>query len=101
MNEKALQPGVPSSRELAALRAIVEGTAHGTGDEFFRALVRHLADALGVEHSLMAEFATPIRVRTLAYWQRDHLVPNFEYDLAGTPCEDVAHGNLCHHPIGV
>src|SRR5258708_5022498 len=101
MNETSLPPVTPSSGELSALRAIVEGTAHGIGDEFFRALVRHLADALGVEHSLIAEFATPIRVRTLAFWQRDQLVPNVEYDLAGTPCEDVARGNLCHHPIGV
>ena len=91
----------PSNDELAALRAIVEGTAHGTGEEFFHTLVEHLADALGVQHALLAEFASDTRVRTLAYWQIDKLVPNFEYDLAGTPCEDVARGNLCHYPVGV
>ena len=44
----------PSIDELAALRAIVEGTARSTGDEFFRTLVRHLASALGVGHSMGA-----------------------------------------------
>ena len=41
------------------------------------------------------------RVRTLAYWQVDRLGPNVEYDLQGTPCQDVVRGNLCHHPAGV
>src|SRR5216683_1568303 len=30
--------------DLRALRAVVEGTARGTGQEFFRSLVRHLAE---------------------------------------------------------
>src|SRR6516165_975745 len=87
--------------ELTALRAIVEGTAHDTGGEFFRTLVQHLARALQAEQALVAEFVTPNRVRTLAYWRKDHIEPNIEYDLPGTPCEDVAKGKLCHHPIGV
>jgi formate hydrogenlyase transcriptional activator len=91
----------PSLDELSALRAIVEGTARSTGDEFFKTLVRHLAGALGVQHSMVAEFVTEKRVRALAYWQIDKIVPDIEYDLAGTPCEDVARGRLCHYPIGV
>jgi formate hydrogenlyase transcriptional activator len=99
MKEVASTP-VPAD-ELTALRAIVEGTAHGTGDTFFQTLVRHLAVALNVDQALVAEFVTPSRVRTLAYWMKDHIEPNLEYDLPGTPCEDVAKGNLCHHPVGV
>ncbi|MCI0535168.1 MAG: sigma 54-interacting transcriptional regulator [Verrucomicrobiales bacterium] len=91
-----------SNTELAALRAIVEGTAQNTGEEFFRALVRHLAGALGVQNALVAEFAaSEMRVRTLAWWKVDQLAPSVEYDLAGTPCEDVVRGKLCHHPSGV
>ena len=41
------------------------------------------------------------RVRTLAYWANGRLVPNVEYDLAGTPCEEVVRGNLCHYPAEV
>jgi PAS domain S-box-containing protein len=92
----------PDSAELAALRAIVEGTARNTGAAFFQALVRHLAVAIGVQYAFVAEFArAPTRVRTLAYWGRGRLQEDIEFDLAGTPCEDVVRGGLCHHPQGV
>ena len=88
--------------EIAALRAIVEGTARSTGDGFFQSLVRHLASALGVSYAFVAEFAgDATRVRTLAYWGRGRIKDNVEFDLAGTPCEDVVRGGLCHHPQGV
>lgn len=90
-----------SQDELIALRAIVEGTAHSTGEEFFRNLVQHLADAMGRGYALIAEFAGPQRARTLAYWKKSAVVSNFEYDLAGTPCEEVVRGQLCHHPTSV
>lgn len=90
--------------ELAALRVIVEGTAHSTGAEFFQTLVCHLAQAVGVHYAFVAEFATPgtrTRARTVAFWSRDGIAENFEWTLAGTPCEEVVHGKLCHHPSGV
>src|SRR5271165_4261918 len=88
--------------EMAALRAIVEGTARGTGEVFFQSLVRHLATAIGVEYAFVAEFAGKrTRVRTLAYWGKGQIRQNVEFDLAGTPCEDVVGGGLCHHPSGV
>src|SRR5437763_31608 len=88
--------------DLDILRAIVEGTAGSTGEEFFQALVRHLASALGVSFAAISEFAgVNTRVRTLAFWARGQIQENFEYDLAGTPCEDVMRGGLCHFPSGV
>jgi PAS domain S-box-containing protein len=88
--------------EIAALRAIVEGTARSTGAAFFQTLVRHLACAVGVSYAFVAEFAgVATRVRTLAYWGKGELRENIEFDLDGTPCEDVVHGGLCHHPDGV
>ena len=56
---------------------------------------------MGVGNALIAEFSGPARVRSLAYWQNDKLIANVEYDLPGTPCEDVVRGNLCHYPVGV
>jgi PAS domain S-box-containing protein len=85
--------------EIEALRAIVEVTASATGEEFFRSLVKNLAKALGVENAFVAEFAgRPSRVRTLAYWLDGRHGENLEWDLSGTPCEDVVQGKLCHHP---
>ena len=110
MNEKPERPTASSiiasnsidAAELTALRAIVEGTAQSTGTDFFRLLVRNLSIATGVPNAFVAEFAeTNTRVRTLAFWMNGQFVENQEWDLAGTPCEEVVHGNLCHHPSGV
>jgi formate hydrogenlyase transcriptional activator len=67
------------------------GTALATGADFFPALVRHLAGALGVQHAFVAECTDlqKTRVRTLAFWSGQSLADNVEYDLAGTPCEAV------------
>lgn len=91
----------PPGKELDALLAVVEGTAKGTDDQFFRALVQHLATSLRVGNALLAEFSSPTRVKTLAYWRQGKLIPNVEYDLAGTPCQDVVRGNVCHYPRDV
>ena len=93
-----------ATEELTALRAIVEGTAHSTGEEFFQTLVRHLAQVVDANYAFVAEFLSPEgtpRARTIAFWDHDHIAENFEWTLAGTPCDDVVHGNLCHHPSGV
>src|SRR5262249_8443804 len=88
--------------EIAALRAIVEGTARNTGAAFFQSLVRHLAAAIGVGYAFVAEFArAPTRVRTLAYWGRSRLQEDIEFDLAGTRCADAGRGRLCPHHGGV
>jgi PAS domain S-box-containing protein len=88
--------------ELVVLRQLVEGTATATGEEFLQTLVQNLARTLRSAYAFVAEFADrPTRVRTLAYWGRGGLLDNVEFDLAGTPCEDVVRGKTCHHPHGV
>ncbi len=95
-------PGPTDALELAALRAIVEGTAHATGEAFFRALVRNLCLATGVTNAFVAEFAdSETRVRSLAFWKNGRWIETQEWELAGTPCEDVLRGGLCHYPAGV
>jgi PAS domain S-box-containing protein len=81
---------------------VVEGTACGTGQEFFGSLVRHLAEAIDVRYAVAAEFPTaPPHVRTLAFWDRDRLADNFEYDFTGAPCAELVRGGLVHYPTGV
>ena len=91
----------PPTDDLAALRAIAEGTAHATGEAFFQSLVRHLAAAVGTRYAFVAEFAGGTKVRTLAFWFRDRIADNLEWDVIDTPCEDVVRGNVCHYPSGV
>ncbi len=82
------------------LRHITEGTAGSTGDEFFRSLVKHLADALQVRYSFVAECTdeTKKRVRMLAFWQGEDFGNNIEFPLAGTPCQAVIQGKECFYP---
>ena len=77
---------------------------HGGGEEYFQAFVRNLARLVDAHYAFIAEFASPettSRARTIAFWARDHIAENFEWTLAGTPCQEVVQGSLCHHPSGV
>jgi PAS domain S-box-containing protein len=94
-------PGSPDRAGTdAVLRAIVEGTVAHTGEEFFLALVRHLCDALGTSGAWVTEYvAGSRRLRALAFWLDGQPVPDYEYPLAGTPCEPVIDGRrLVHIP---
>src|SRR5262245_64255078 len=71
VGETAAASVVPD--DLHALRAVVEGTASGTGQEFFRSLVRHLAEAIAVPYATVCEFQAPPHGRVLAIWERDHV----------------------------
>jgi len=99
---KEISPAALPDDEMAVLRAILAGTARSTGQEFFQNLVQQLASALRAEHAFVAEFVQrPVRVRTIAWWAKDHAAANIEFDLDGTPCEEVYSRGLCHHSCGV
>jgi PAS domain S-box-containing protein len=86
-----------------ALQALVAGTASVTGEEFFPAVVRHLAVALGVRYAIVVEkvgLFNP-RGRVLAFWAGEQLGENFEYDLANTPCEIAVNEGMAYYPSGV
>ncbi|HSD80701.1 MAG TPA: histidine kinase, partial [Solirubrobacteraceae bacterium] len=66
------------------------------GDAFFRALVRHLADVFGAEVGFVSELldAEGRRARVIASWRHGVELPeNYEYELAGTPCELLRDGD--------
>jgi PAS domain S-box-containing protein len=88
-------------QDLESLRTIIEGTAHSTGDGFFRTLVEHLARTIGSRHAFVSEFIPPGRIRTLAFWSGGKIVENIEYELAGTPCQEVIDGGFCFYPTGL
>ena len=87
--------------EFTALRMIAEGTAGATGEAFFSTLVEHLAKAIGARHAFVAEFDAPNSIHTLAYWSGGQIVQNIEYELSGTPCQEVIDGGLCFYPSGL
>lgn len=90
---------VPSG--LMALKSIVEGTSIYTGQEFFNALVKNLAEVLGVHGVWVAKYdAVKEELSALAFWLDDAFVDGYQYYIKGTPCEPVvkSKGNICHIP---
>ncbi|GGO75704.1 hypothetical protein GCM10011348_01130 [Marinobacterium nitratireducens] len=57
----------------------------------FRSLVQQLTRALGVDYALIGMLlpANPGRVQLIAGYGRGKFIEPFQYDLAGTPCEQV------------
>jgi PAS domain S-box-containing protein len=73
-----------------ALREILEGTATETGEAFFDELVRHLARATGTFGAWVTEWLPESRrLRAFSFWVGDRFHGDYEYDVAGTPCEPV------------
>lgn len=69
---------------------------------FFSALVMFLGEKLGVEYALVDELLPDqMRARTVGLYASGKVVPDVEYDLAGTPCENVMGKNLCCYPRGI
>jgi diguanylate cyclase (GGDEF)-like protein/PAS domain S-box-containing protein len=77
------------------LRAILEGTAEETGEEFLRALVKNLAQALEVRYAFAGEFISAERARMLAFWNGTGYTEPFDYPLAGMPCSHVGAEGEC------
>ncbi len=97
LEQKVAERSTDLARTSAALREIVEGVEAKVGEQFFPALVQQLAKALGVEYAFVSEFcADRSKVRTLAFWAGDRFLDNFEYAIAGTPCEKVLAGEIYH-----
>lgn len=87
------------------LRFLVEGTSsYRSSQDFIHSLTRSLASALSVKFAFMSELAGNTgleRCRLVSFWTgRDH-GETFEYDIKGTPCENVVAKDLAYYPSGV
>ncbi|MGB3512237.1 MAG: ATP-binding protein [Microcoleaceae cyanobacterium] len=85
------------------LKLIVAGIASKIGKEFFQACVQYLAQVLQIKYTLIVEFidSEQPQGRVLAFWSGDGFGPNFEYDLAGTPCGIVYQKGLQIYPNSI
>jgi formate hydrogenlyase transcriptional activator len=94
-------PSPPPDADL--LRLVIQGTVSETGADFFRALVRNLATALGTAGAWVTEFLPePGRLRALGMWLNGRFVEDYEYAIGGTPCEPVVRSKtLIHFPENV
>lgn len=84
-----------------ALKNLVAGTAAVTGEEFFPALVKHLANALDVKQAIVTECLDDRfeKVRALAVWRDGNLLSPFDYETANTPCSVLlSQKGICYYP---
>lgn len=100
---KGNQLNLHDLNEEAVLRAILEGTATETGEQFFASLVENLAKALNVHGAWVTEYLEESkRLKALAFWLDGKFVSDYEYDICGTPCEPVIEDTrLVHIPDNV
>lgn len=89
----------------AALRSITASTARARGDDFLRILVRDLARALEVTYVIAGRVMVMDDggegIRTLAVWGGADYLPNMDYSLRHTPCQDVTEQCMCFHASGI
>ena len=73
-----------------------------TRHEFFTALVTFLGQKLGVEYALVDKILPDkTTARTISVYAAGKIIPNIDYSLKGTPCENVIGKNLCSYPSGI
>lgn len=85
-----------------ATRVLLESTSRVTGNDFFRGLARGIAQALDVKAGFVGVLRPDrLVVQTSAVWWGDGFRDNFDYELAGTPCEQVVGATTCFFPHDV
>ena len=80
------------------IRHIVEHTHAVVGKEYFRLLVKHLAEALQVSGVWVTEYyPEELKLKSLAFWFDGDYVEHYEYAVPNTPCEHVVHSKGYFH----
>ncbi|NEQ98223.1 MAG: PAS domain-containing protein [Cyanothece sp. SIO2G6] len=91
-----------AKRRQQALQCIVESTTPQFGQTFVQSCAMAIAQSLQMQYVIISEIVTtldhePLRVRTLAFWQGDQFGADLEYDLFGTPCNQVFQTRAIYH----
>lgn len=90
-------------RVWSMLRSVVDGTSSVSGNDFFERLVEKTAVSFGVDYAVVSVLSGDKndKARTLSFWAKGKHGDNFEYSLAGTPCENVLKKESCFSRSGV
>ncbi|MFC5458575.1 EAL domain-containing protein [Massilia niabensis] len=82
--------------ELAAVK-IVAGVSANTGEAFFEHLARNMALAVGADGAFVARFRDDAlqSVHTITAVLDNAALPNFDYEIAGSPCEKLVTSPGC------
>ncbi|MGE5088114.1 MAG: PAS domain S-box protein [Candidatus Levyibacteriota bacterium] len=95
--------GEPRTRVEQAMRRAALAVSAAEGEALFADLVRSLAEILAVDIAFIAlpSPADARRLRMLAFYVDGRMIEDFEYALAGTPCEQVLGQEYRFFPCGL
>jgi len=80
------------------LISIFEATAKETGKKYFEALILNLSKSLNTYGAWANVYnEDQSRAKSLAFFLDGEFLPNFEYEIKGTPCETVINNDTLHH----
>lgn len=80
----------PRKHVESAMRALAVSAPRAGTDDFFFDCVKNLAGVYGAHFAFISLLQENKKaVRTLAVWAGDSFIDNFDYNLEGTPCNDV------------
>jgi PAS domain S-box-containing protein len=87
----------------STVRRLVEASSRQLGESFFESMALELARTLEADYTLIGELQGKEKdsILTLAAVAGGELVANFEYELAGSPCENVVGKSVCSYPTDV
>jgi len=79
-----------SKKIFNVMRSLAVSSSISDFEEFLRISVKNLALLYGCKYAFVGELLPcGKKVRTLAVWAGSDFANNFEYDLQGTPCNDI------------
>jgi PAS domain S-box-containing protein len=82
------------------ISAVLEGTSSAiSGEKYFQSLVFHLASTLGFNFCFIGQLRSKNteECHTRAFFKDGENIPNFLYNLRGTPCELIYHGATIYY----
>ena len=80
------------------LITIFEATAKETGKRYFESLILNLAKALNTYGAWANVYnEDQSKAKSLAFLISGEFLPDFEYEIKGTPCETVINNDTLHH----
>ncbi len=94
-------PGGPGSSRVPperALQTLLAATTADLGHDFFRTLVKQLAEAFRVTCAMVGQkLPEQNSIRTLAFWSQGAFQEEVTYPLQGTPCHNAIAYSICHY----
>lgn len=94
----------------AADRKIIEDTlffvnesgSHMRGDRLLETITSYVGNCLAVEYAFISKLLPESgRARTIGLFSQGSLIPDIEYNLQGTPCENVIGKDVCIYPDNI